>query len=78
MDLKHLKFKKEDIVFLASLICIFFIQMYKARLGTGSNDEHFYISLGYRFYQGDALFYDDWHIAQMIGFFITPVVYFLD
>lgn len=75
MDLKRLKFKKEDIVFLASLICIFFIQMYKARLGTGSNDEHFYISLGYRFYQGDALFYDDWHIAQMIGFFITPVVY---
>ncbi len=75
MDLKRLKFKREDIVFFICFVCILLIQLYKARLGIGSNDEHFYISLGYRFYQGDALFYDDWHIAQMIGFFITPIVY---
>lgn len=75
MDLKHSKFKKVDILFFLSFICIFFIQIYKAKLGMGSRDEHFYITLGYRFYQGDALFYDDTHIAQMIGFFITPLVY---
>ncbi len=75
MDLKHSKFKKEDIVFLVSFISILFVQIYKAKLGMGSRDEHFYITLGYRFYQGDALFYDDTHIAQMIGFFITPLVY---
>lgn len=74
MDLKHSKFKKEDLIFLICFLLIICIQCYKARLGVGSKDEHFYISLGYRFYKGDALFYDDWHIAQMIGFFITPLV----
>ena len=74
MDLKHSKFKKEDLIFLICFLLIICIQCYKARLGVGSKDEHFYISLGYRFYKGDALFYDDWHIAQMIGFFITPIV----
>ncbi len=74
MDLKHLRFKKEDILFSILLILVLILQIYKAHLGMGSRDEHFYVTLGYRFYQGDALFSDDWHIAQMIGFFIMPLV----
>lgn len=65
--------KKKDNLFGFVFILILILQIWKAHIGTGYRDEHFYISLGYRFYQGDALFYDDWHIAQMIGFFITPL-----
>lgn len=65
--------KKKDILFGIVFILILILQIWKAHIGTGYRDEHFYISLGYRFYQGDALFYDDWHIAQMIGFFLTPL-----
>ena len=74
MDLKRSKFKKEDLIFLICFLLVLGMQCYKAKLGTGARDEHFYITLGYRFFKGDALFYDDWHIAQMIGFFITPLV----
>ncbi len=65
--------RKKDIIFGFVFLLILILQIWKAHIGTGYRDEHFYISLGYRFYQGDALFYDDWHIAQMIGFFITPL-----
>ena len=70
--------RKKNLCFAACAAGIFLLQLYKARLGLGSNDEQFYTTLGYRLVQGDALFFDDWHIAQMISFFLyLPVKAFI-
>ena len=47
------------IAFLLVLALMFCLQLWKARRGMGSSDEHFYISLGWRLEQGDGLFTDD-------------------
>lgn len=74
MALSSSDYKKQDICFLLAMAGIFLLHLYKSRIGLGSSDEQFYTTLGYRLFQGDALFYDDWHIAQMISVFIAPFV----
>ena len=74
MASSSLNVKKRDAVFAAVLLAAVCLQIWKASVGMGSADEHFYTTLGYRFMKGDALFFDDWHIAQMIAFFIEPLV----
>ncbi len=66
--------KKQNLIFAVTAAVIFVVQIFKAQRGFGSPDEHFYITLGYRLYQGDAMFFDDWHIAQMISVFLYPLV----
>ncbi len=63
------------IAFVLVVAVTFCLQLWKARRGIGSADEHFYISLGWRLEQGDGLFADDWHIAQMISVFLYPLVH---
>ena len=55
-------------------LAVFALQVWKAFRGMGSADEHFYTTLGYRFAGSDRMFADDWHIAQMISFFLDPIV----
>ena len=69
------KQKQTDRLFFLVLAVSFCLQVYKARIGLGINDEHFYTTLGYRLYLGDALFFDDWHIAQLISVFVGPPVW---
>lgn len=70
--------RKQNLLFAVCAAGIFLLQLYKARLGLGSNDEQFYTTLGYRLVQGDSLFFDDWHIAQMISSFLyLPVKAFI-
>lgn len=64
-----------SIAFVIVLILTLSLQLWKARRGIGSADEHFYITLGWRLEMGDALFADDWHIAQMISVFLYPLVH---
>ena len=65
---------RTDLCFLLIAAAVLVLHIVKAPVGMGESDEHFYITLGYRLYQGDAMFFDDWHIAQMIGIFIYPLV----
>lgn len=65
---------QQHILFFIIALVILLINFWKSTKGIGVSDEHFYTTLGYRFYLGDAMFYDDWHIAQMIGIFIYPFV----
>ena len=74
MDSNSSNCKKQDLCFVLLLAVIIVLQFWKASVGMGSADEHFYTTLGYRFMKGDALFFDDWHIAQMISFFLEPLV----
>ena len=71
--MKH-KIKREDVLFLAIFLLILIVQLYKAKISIGSRDEHYYITVGYRFFQGCSYFEDEWGIAQMIGFFLSPLV----
>jgi hypothetical protein len=72
---KHVfRLTQYDYLFGFLLVIVLFIQYWKATRGMGINDEHFYIAEGYRFYQGDSLISDDWHIAQLISIFLSPLV----
>ena len=68
------KFSRADLCFAVTAAIILILHILKAPVGTGESDEHFYITLGYRLFQGDAMFFDDWHIAQMISVFLYPLV----
>ena len=48
--------------------------IYKCRFGFGNIDEAFYLTIPYRLWQGDALFRDEWNLAQMSGFLLYPLV----
>ena len=65
---------RTDLCFAVIAAVILILHILKAPAGTGESDEHFYITLGYRLFQGDAMFFDDWHIAQMISVFLYPLV----
>lgn len=71
--MKH-KIKRKDVLFFAIFLLILIIQLYKAKISIGSKDEHYYVTVGYRFFQGCSYFEDEWGIAQMIGFFLSPLV----
>ena len=72
---KHVfRLTQYDYLFVFLLVIVLFIQYWKATRGMGINDEHFYVAEGYRFYQGDSLISDDWHIAQLISIFLSPLV----
>ena len=68
------RWTRADLCFLVIAVLVLVLHILKAPVGIGESDEHFYITLGYRLYQGDAMFFDDWHIAQMIGIFLYPLV----
>lgn len=50
------------------------ILLYKALFSVPTNDEAFYATEGLRFAIGQRPFIDDWHIAQMFGIIISPLV----
>lgn len=78
MDSNWLKrhISKTDSLFFVCCLSVLILQFWKSVRGFGCSDEHFYITLGYRIAQGDAMFYDDWHIAQIISVFLAPLVAF--
>lgn len=67
-------YKNQNFVFAISFIAVLFLQLWKAKQGKGFSDEYYYITEGLRVVQGDALFTDNWAIAQLIGVFIAPLV----
>ena len=46
----------------------------KCRYGFGNIDEAFYLTVPMRLLQGDALFLHEWHLSQMSGFLLAPLV----
>lgn len=45
---------------------------WRAKFGFGFNDEAFVVTLGERLFDGDALFYDEWHLSQNFGVVVLP------
>lgn len=57
---------------LFSVSAVFVI--WKCRYGFGNIDESFYLTIPYRLYQGDSLFANEWHLSQMSGLLLWPLV----
>lgn len=65
----------EYVSFLVIIMCGCFL-FWRARYGHVYNDEPFCLSLAQRFYNGDALFSQEWNPAQNIGVLLLPVYAF--
>ena len=65
--------KKRDIIFIVGTFVIIALQLWKLKFGQGFEDEYFYISIAQRICNGDALLYDEWHLAQLMGIFLAPL-----
>ncbi len=70
---QHQNLRTQDLLYAGVFTAVLLVQLWKARQGMGYSDEQFYVTIGKRFATGDRMFADDWHIAQMIGFFLTPL-----
>lgn len=61
-------------IFLLLLVIIGVFLVWRNYFGIALNDESFYLTLPYRYIQGDALFKNEWHLAQMHGVILVPFV----
>ncbi len=68
--------KKETWLFGGALLLLFAIFAWRQFYGFNKNDEIFYISTVYRFFQGDAMLVDEWNNVQMFAFITYPLFSF--
>lgn len=64
-------------IFAGALFLLFGIFLWRQFYGFNKNDEIFYISTVYRFFQGDAMLVDEWNNVQMFGFITYPLYWFI-
>lgn len=69
--MRHLK--KETWIFAGVLLLLFAVFAWRQFYGFNKNDEIFYISTVYRFFQGDAMLADEWNNVQMFAFVTYPL-----
>lgn len=63
-----------DLFFCAAFLAAAALLVWKCRYGFGKEDESFYLTIPYRFLQGDGLFVHEWHMSQMASVFLLPFV----
>ena len=68
-------FYKKDAVALAFMSVVAAFLLWKCRYGIANIDESFYLTIPFRLYNGDALFVDEWNLAQMSGLLTAPIVW---
>lgn len=69
---KKRRFKPYDLVFFIALTLLFILSLCKCKYGYGAADEPFYLTLASRLAKGDALFSDEWNLAQLSGLLLLP------
>lgn len=69
--------KKESWIFAGVLLLLFVVFAYRQFYGFNKNDEIFYISTVYRFFQGDAMLVDEWNNVQLFAFITYPLYCFV-
>ena len=74
--MEHIKkrFDRHDIAFVILLFIGLAFICWKARFGSADRDESFYLTIMYRFWQGDAIYYDEVNGAQTFAFLIYPIM----
>jgi len=63
-----------DVIWAAAFICSFIFIWWKCRFGFGNADESFYLTIPYRLCQGDGLLAQEWHLTQLGGFLLLPIM----
>lgn len=61
-------------VFWVAFIAVAALAFWKCRYGYAHMDEAFYLTLPYRFLQGDRMLCDEWNNSQLSAFLLMPVV----
>ena len=69
------KQKWQDFLFIALMLGAVVFALWKAPYGFGGNDEPFYLTIPHRLTKGDALFRDEWNLAQMCSILQLPFVW---
>lgn len=62
----------ETWIFAAVMVVLFALFAWRQFFGFNKNDEIFYISTVYRFFQGDAMLVDEWNNVQLFALLIYP------
>lgn len=65
--------KKESQIFFGGMFLLFAVFIWRQFYGFNKNDEIFYISTVYRFFQGDAMLVDEWNNVQLFAFITYPL-----
>lgn len=65
---------KKDLFFMFLLMVVVFVHLSRIRLGMVEMDESFYLTIPFRLLQGDALLVDEWHLSQLSGVLLLPVL----
>ena len=71
-----LKNRELNIIFLFLFVIANAIVFFKCNKGYPNVDEMFYLTVPYRFLLGDAPFVHEWHLSQMSGILLYPMVSF--
>lgn len=58
----------------AVFLALLFFLLWKCRYGYAHEDEAFYLTIPYRLCMGDSLILHEWHLSQLSGFLIFPVM----
>lgn len=61
-------------IFIGLFLAVACFLFWKCQYGMANMDEGFHLAMPYRLYQGDALFTEEWHLAQMSAFLSLPPV----
>lgn len=68
-----IKQSTEHWIFAGALLLLFSVFVWRQFYGFNKNDEIFYISTVYRFFQGDAMLIDEWNNVQLFAFVTYPL-----
>ncbi len=76
MTLVNRKFNdaEKNIIFLLLFALVNVLVFWKCSRGIAHMDETFYLTVPYRLFQGDAPFVHEWHLSQMSGLILYPLV----
>lgn len=70
---KRISFTIDCRIFAGALLLLFSVFAWRQFYGFNKNDEIFYISTVYRFFQGDAMLVDEWNNVQLFAFVTYPL-----
>ena len=64
----------QSLVFFFLLLGSVIFAFWKCSYGFGGNDEAFYLTTAHRLSLGDIFIQDEWHLSQLSGFLVLPIV----